>query len=210
MVENIMDKLAEKIGGQDIIKANARAEAMEAERTKQEAEQYRQQLEELRQNEREHRASIEDTKASLEEAKASIMETQESLNALSEKTQMSLDVLSGRTQSSLEVLSGKTQESLDALAGKTQESLDVLSDRIGENETKVHDVGVQVYRNVQAIVEKGQEKNADAFKELNRRGEAIQVAIETKNSAVLPLLIVTLLVAGADLVINIMRILGIL
>ena len=58
MVENIMDKLAEKIGGQDIIKANARAEAMEAERTKQEAEQYRQQLEELRQNEREHHDGI--------------------------------------------------------------------------------------------------------------------------------------------------------
>ena len=172
-----MEKLAEKIGGQDIIKANARAEALEAERTKQEAEQYRQQLEELRQNEREHRASIEDTKASLEEAKESIQETKDSLEALSEKT---------------------------------QESMNSLSDRIAENETKVHDVGVQVYRNVQAILEKGQEKNTDEFKELNRRGEAIQVAVETKNSAVVPLLVITLLVAGADLIINIMRILGIL
>ena len=44
IVENFMDKLAEKIGTRDIIKANAQAEAMEAERTRQEAEQYRQQL----------------------------------------------------------------------------------------------------------------------------------------------------------------------
>ncbi len=39
-VENFMDKIAGKIiGSQDIIRANAQAEALEAERTKQEAEQ---------------------------------------------------------------------------------------------------------------------------------------------------------------------------
>ncbi len=180
IVDNFMDKLAEKISAQDIIRANAQAEALEAERTKQEAEQYKQQLEELRQNEKEHRLTIEDTKASLEEAKASIAETMDSI-----------------------------EETKDSIA-ETKDSLSALSKRIDENETKVHDVGVQVYRNVQAVVEKGQEKNSDAFKELNRRGEAIQVAIETKNNSVVPLLIVTLLVAGADLVINILRILGIL
>ena len=159
IVENFMDKLAEKIGAQDIIRANAQAEAMEAERTKQEAEQFKLQLEELRANEKEHRAAIEDARNSIQET------------------------------------------------GKT---VAALTERLEQNETQVHDVGVQVYRNVQAIVEKGQEKSSDEFKELNRRGEAIQTAIETKNSAVVPLLIVTLLVAGVDLIINIMRILGIL
>lgn len=166
VVDNFMDKLAQKISAQDIIKANAQAEAAEAERTKQEAEQYKQQLEELRQNEQAHRSALEDTKASLEEAKASIMETKDSISSLSK--------------------------------------------RIDENETQVHDVGVQVYRNVQAVVEKGQEKNRDEFKELNRRAEAVQVAIETKNSAAIPLLVIVLLVSGADLVINILRILGII
>ncbi|WP_034446076.1 hypothetical protein [Butyrivibrio sp. AE2032] len=166
VVENFMDKLAQKISASDIIKANAQAEAAEAERTKQEAQQYKQQLEELRLNEQAHRSALEDTKASLEEAKATINETKDSISSLSK--------------------------------------------RIDENETQVHDVGVQVYRNVQAIVEKGQEKNRDEFKELNRRGEAIQVAIETKNSAAIPLLVIVLLVSGADLVINILRILGII
>ena len=40
--------------------------------------------------------------------------------------------------------------------------------------------------------------------------EAVQVAVETKNSAVLPVLIITLIVAGADLVINVLRLLGII
>ena len=159
IVENFMDKLAEKIGAQDIIRANAQAEAMEAERTKQEAEQFKLQLEELRANEKEHRAAIEDARNSIQET------------------------------------------------GKT---VAALTERLEQSETQVHDVGVQVYRNVQAVVEKGQEKSLDEFKEVKTKLESVHVAVETKNSALLPLLIITLLVAGADLVLNILRILGVL
>ena len=159
-MDNFMDKLASKIGAQEIIRANAQAEAMEAERTKQEAEQFKIQLEELRQNEKEHRAAIEDARTSIQET------------------------------------------------GKT---VAALTDRLEQSETQVHDVGVQVYRNVQAVVEKGQEKNSEEFKEVKNRLESVQVAVETKKGgAVLPLLIITLLVAGADLVLNILRILGVL
>ena len=159
IVENFMDKLAEKIGAQDIIRANAQAEALEAERTKQEAEQFRLQLEELRKNEKEHRAAIEDARASIQET------------------------------------------------GKT---VSALTERLEKSETQVHDVGVQVYRNVQAVVEKGQEKSTEDFKEVKSKLESVQVAVETKNSALLPLLIITLLVSGADLVLNILKILGVL
>ena len=158
IVENFMDKLAEKIGAQDIIRANAQAEAMEAERTKQEAEQFKLQLDELRKNEKEHRAAIEDARVSIQET------------------------------------------------GKT---VAALTERLQQNETQVHDVGVQVYRNVQAVVEKGQEKNSEEFGEVKSKLECVQVAVETKNKAVLPLLIITLLIAGADLVLNILRILGV-
>ncbi len=166
IVDNFMDKLAEKIGTRDIIKANAQAEAMEAERTRQEAEQYKTQLEELRSNEMEHKKAIDETR----------------------------------------------------------ESISVLTKRMDDSETKVHDVGVQVYRNVQAVIEKGQnkeleelsglkkklERSEEAVKELSNKLETIQVSVETKNSAVTPLLVVTLLVAAADLVINILKILGIM
>ena len=147
IVENFMSKLAEKINGQDIIKANAQAEAaeterikQEAERMKQEAEQYKLQLEEIQNNEKEIR--------------------------------------------------------------------ELLSKRLNDSDDKIHDVGVQVYRNVQAVVEKGQAKENEQFAELYRRLEAIQVGVETKNNAVIPLVVITMLVAIADLVINILRILG--
>ncbi len=165
-MENFMDKLAEKIGTRDIIKANAQAEAMEAERTKQEAEQYKLQLEELKAGEAEHKKAIDDM-------------------------------------------------------GKTLEG---LTKRMDDTDTKVHDVGVQVYRNVQAIVENGQdktfeeieglkkklEKSEEEFKELSNKLETILVGVDTGNSGVKPLLVITMLIAAADLVINILRILGII
>ncbi len=188
IVDNFMDKLAEKISAQDIIRANAQAEAMEAERTKQEAEQFKTQLEELRENEKEHRAVIEAAKDSIEAAKTSIEETGKTVSALSEKL----------------------RENETALSEKLRENEAAISEKLHDNEVNVHDVGVQVYRNVQAVVEKNQERNSDDFKEQARRLEAIQIAIESKNNAVLPVLIITLLVAGADLVLNILRILGVL
>ena len=90
-----------------------------------------------------------------------------------------------------------------------EDTRDSLTSRIEENETRIHDVGVQVYRNVQAIVEKGQEKNAENFKELSSKLEAVQFAAENKNKAVTPLVVITLLVALADLVFNILRFLGV-
>ena len=159
IVENFMDKLAEKIGAQDIIRANAQAEAMEAERTKQEAEQFKLQLEELRDTENEHKAAIQDDEGSIQE---------------------------------------------------TGQTVAASSERLEQSENQVHDVGVQVYRNVQAVVEKGQDKNSEEFKEIKHKVDAVQVAVKSKNNAVLPLVIITLLVAGTDLVINILRILGVL
>ena len=49
-MDSIMDKIAEKISAQDLIRANSQAETAEAARIKQEAEQYRRQLEEIRSN----------------------------------------------------------------------------------------------------------------------------------------------------------------
>ena len=103
-MDNFFDNLSDKVSAQEIIKANARAEAAEAERTRQEAEQYKAQLQELKENARQQKEAIDETR----------------------------------------------------------QSLASLSERMDGNETRIHDVGVQIYRNVQAVVEKGQ---ADIRKE---------------------------------------------
>lgn len=175
-----MNKIAEKIGAQDIIRANSQAEAKEAERIRLEAEHYKSLMEELRTNAEDFKQNAEDFKLTAEEYK------------------QHLDGMIADARA--------YKESLEQLKADYREHQETLE----ANETRIHDVGVQVYRNVQAVVEKNQEKNKEGFREVGRQLESVQYAVETKNSAVLPLLIITLLVAGADLVINVLRLLGII
>ncbi|AOZ95580.1 hypothetical protein bhn_I0546 [Butyrivibrio hungatei] len=141
IVDNIMDKLAQKLSAQEMIKANSQAEVE---------------------------------------------------SAISDAT---------------EIFTKKMDEATDSFTRKVE---DALTKKMEESDSKTHDVGVQTYRNVQALINKQQEKTAEEFKELDSKLETLQYAVESKNSGLLPLIIVTLLVAGADLVINILRIFGIL
>lgn len=141
IVDNIMDKLAQKLSAQEMIKANSQAEVE---------------------------------------------------SAISDAT---------------EIFTKKMDEATDSFTKKVE---DALNKKMEESDSKTHDVGVQTYRNVQALINKQQEKTAEEFKELDSKLETLQYAVESKNSGLLPLIIVTLLVAGADLVINILRIFGIL
>ncbi len=141
IVDNIMDKLAQKLSAQEMIKANSQAEVE---------------------------------------------------SAISDAT---------------EIFTKKMDEATDSFTKKVE---DALTKKMEESDSKTHDVGVQTYRNVQALINKQQEKTAEEFKELDSKLETLQYAVESKNSGLLPLIIVTLLVAGADLVINILRIFGIL
>ncbi len=179
-MDTFMNKLAEKIGAQDIIRANSQAEAAEAERIRLEAEHYKAQMEELKQNAEDFKKNAEDFRQTAEEYKQHLDEMIEDAK--------------------------EYKESLELLRTEYKQN----HEKLEASDSRIHDIGVQVYRNVEAVVEKNQEKTKDEFKEVGRRLEAIQIAIETKNSAVVPLVIVTMLLAGADLVINILRLLGII
>ena len=106
------------------------------------------------------------------------------------------------TKASLEEAKASIEESKD--------SLSALSKRMDENDVKVHDVGVQIYRNVQAVVEKSQARNKEEFKEIDRKLESLLIISDSRNRFMLPMCIIILLVSGADLVINILRLLGII
>lgn len=114
------------------------------------------------------------------------------------------DMIKANTQAEVE---SAISESVEAVSKKMEEN---FNRKFDENSTKTHDVGVQTYRNIQAILNKQEEKHQEEYKEIQKKFEEVHFAIETKNTGLLPLLIVTLLVAGADLVINILRIFGII
>ncbi|RKM59478.1 MULTISPECIES: hypothetical protein [unclassified Butyrivibrio] len=158
-MDSIMDKIAEKISAQDLIRANSQAETAEAARIKQEAEQYRRQLEEIRNNDKDYRQQLD------------------------EYMKQNRDY---------------------------SEDFEDIKDKISQNDQKIHDIGVQTYRNVQAVVEKSGNKTMEELKEIERRVETVTAISENKNGGLMPVVIITLIISAADLIINVLRLLGII
>ena len=90
------------------------------------------------------------------------------------------------------------------------EEFDRILSKIDESDSKTHDVGVQIYRNVQAIVDKNREKIEEEIAEINKKMETVLDIVEYKNNAVGPLLIIIGLIALADLTFNVLTIFGII
>ena len=88
------------------------------------------------------------------------------------------------------------EELMEASRDYSEEFDRVLS-KIDESDSKTHDVGVQIYRNVQAIVDKNREKIEEEIAEINKKMETVLDIVEYKNNAVGPLLIIIGLIALA-------------
>ncbi|MCH4192989.1 MAG: hypothetical protein LKF52_11835 [Butyrivibrio sp.] len=204
-MDNFMDKLAQKLSAQEMIKANAAAEAAETERLRIQTAQYQTEMEEIRKN---------------------AEETADRIRCLEEMMQ----------QKMAESSDSGTKDTLDQMEKRLTEKLD-------EADANTHDVGVRVYRNVQASLQDEEKKqtqaisdlvrestdqlaggndqlvetlrksaasSAEQLKEIKEQIEALQIAVERKNSAVLPVAIMTFLAAAAGLVLIVLQICGIL
>ena len=204
-MDNFMDKLAQKLSAQEMIKANAAAEAAETERLRIQVARYQTEMEEIRKG----AADMTDQIRHLEEI--------------------------------IQNNAGKTDTE------SCQKVVELITGIIAASDTNTHDVGVRVYRNVQACVQDEQKKQtqelekawketadsaenklaamvqtlsenvkkadlntAEQLKEIQRQLETLQIAIERKNGGLLPVAVFTLLISAAGLVLIIMRIMGIL
>ena len=109
------------------------------------------------------------------------------------------------------------------LGSAVKELSENLSDRLNKSDEATHDVGVRIYRNVQASVADEQKKQLDEIKEdfkrqmesirseftvLVRQLDSMQRANRAKNRGLMPLVVVILLATLANLALVILRIVG--
>ena len=123
IMDNFMDKLAQKFNAGDLIKANSQAEAMEMQRMKEQMQQYDQLLQEMR-------------KLNLKNV--------EIMNSVTQLTKESLDKVQLKDQEK-EDLVAKIQETIEENYKKSELSFQKAEDF-------VHKENVKVYRNVQAAL----------------------------------------------------------
>lgn len=187
-MDTFMDKLAQKLTAQEMIKANTAADAEEMKKLKNQVEKYEDILNRM-QN------LIEDSAAKLEKAKVDGSEINRLVEAgIAKISQMELDSLEiDELSENLDRMTETLQAKLDGInenAGHLELALGEKLDSANEN---IHKECVKVYRNVQAVVV---EENA-------KQSENVAAAVnglKGKLTAVLGVSIVALIAAVGSII----------
>lgn len=202
-MDNFMDKLAQRLTAQEMIKANSSADAAELERLQKQLAQYDACLQEMRKlslknveatdkiglllDESIHKiqeieAQKEDTSSYeklLEDEKSTLMEQKEILQKALEEQKETLSALEGMVKESDETMQAALREFLE----KTTDF--------------VHKENVKVYRNVQAVVVDEGKKQTEAL-------ETSQKKAAGKNKAILTFTVLTFVAVLADVAVNLL------
>ena len=190
-MDTFIDKLAQKFTAQEMIKANAAAEAAELQRTRDQVKQYDSCLQEMQK-------VNGDTKAVLEQMQKSLAESLEQF----QNAEIPTEGLNELIESGMNRIR-ELQQSTEDIQVDVKQHLDEKSNELAEF---VHKENVKVYRNVQAVV----------VDELKNQSEALEVQFSRmikKQKGILGVAITALVFAvlsTAALVLQLLMQLGIL
>ena len=224
-MDMFMDKLAQKLNAQEIIKANTAADTEELNRLKNQVAQYNECLEKLRrlidESTEEMKGASQESAAGisrlLEESLAKIREIrQESadaaddkVNGLADSVNTHFDSLNGQLDAvnlNLDNVTNAVSEIRDQMASAQENKKDDgLEERFASVEENVHKECVKVYRNVQAVVVEESGKQAKALEEIAAKVNSFN----GKLGAVLGISIAALVFALAGTVLQVLSALGI-
>lgn len=220
-----MDKLAQKLNAQEIIKANTAADTEELNRLKNQVAQYNECLDKLRklidESTEEMKGASQESAAGisrlLEESLAKIREIrQEStdaaddkVNGLADSVNTHFDSLNAQLDAvnlNLDNVTNAVSEIRDQMASAQENKKDDgLEERFASVEENVHKECVKVYRNVQAVVVEESGKQAKALEEITAKVNSFN----GKLGAVLGISIAALVFALAGTVLQVLNALGI-
>ena len=187
-MDTFMDKLAQKLNAQEMIKANSAADAEEMDQLKNQLREYDECLAQMQQANKELRAVNHAMETLMSETIAP------EVTKLSEESVAAIRKMQQYT-TKLEEIRQNTEE-LEELRKHLDEKLD------GSDEN-VHKECVKVYRNVQAAVVEENEKQTEAI------AGKIKESLNGKLNGVLGVSIAALLVAAADIVLHVLSVLHI-
>ncbi len=167
-MDTFMDKLAQKFTAQEMIKANAAAEAAELQRARDQVKQYNDCLREMKQ-------VNEDTKAALAQIEKTLSAGMEQFQNAEIPTEGFNELVESSLNRILEL-----QQNTEEIQSDIKAHLDDASSQITDF---VHKENVKVYRNVQAVVVEELKKQNEALDEklylLARKQSSIMKAAAT-------------------------------
>lgn len=211
-MDNFMDKVAQKLGAQEMIRANAAAEAAELENLEKQLTVFKEQME-----------KYDDCLQEMRKLNLKNIESAQGVQSLAEKAEEKLDQTVGEVEAasvsriketsdiSIAGINQTLSESLAKIAEikESSDNLEQITEKMSGLQEKqqelfqnledfLHTDNVKVYRNVQAAMIEELEKQTAELKEGQEKAAS-------SSKVLLPFMIVTMIVSVANLVIMIAR-----
>lgn len=220
-MDMFMDKLAQKLNAQEIIKANTTAEVEELDKLKSRVTEYNECLDRLQKLVDEATTglkgasgeSVAEIKRLAEESLKKIRAIQQDSEGL-EKLGVKLDSVQGLFSEQMDTVNGQLQ----SMNGAISEKMELLSQQLGEKpkdgfeekfaiaDENVHKECVKVYRNVQAVVLEESGKQAETLTEITGKLNVMRSRI----GIVLGISVAALVFSLAGTVLQLLKILGVI
>ena len=212
-MDNFMDKIAQKLNSQELIRANAAADAAELENLekqlaifKEQMEKYDDCIQEMRKLNLKNIESAQGVQNLADQANEKLGQTvgeveAESVSRIKQTSEVSIAGINQALSESLAKIA-EIKENSDNLEQIT-ENMSGLQDKLEELfrnlEDFLHTDNVKVYRNVQASVVEELEKQTTELKETVER-------TASRNKVLLPFVIITMIISIANMAIIVARI----
>lgn len=209
-MDNFMDKLAQKLNAQEMIKANSAAEAAQMNKMQSQMMEYDAALQEIRKLSYKNAEAADNlnqlitettktvdelTKESL--AKIEEIQAQDKSAQIAEQLQKNNDEIEQKLKENSSVLTEKLNTLAETLETNKQEMEALLK----KTEEYVHTEDVKVYRNVQAVVVEETAKQTETL-------SSLQNASKKKSTAILVFAILSFVGAAASVVLEILQLLN--
>ena len=194
-MDTFMDKLAQKLNAQEMIKANSAADAEEMDQLKNQLREYDECLAQMQQANKELRAVNHAMETLMSETIAP------EVTKLSEESVAAIRKMQQENTEKLQELQQEYTTKLEEIRQNTEELEELrkhLDEKLDGSDENVHKECVKVYRNVQAAMIEELEKQTAELKEGQEKAAS-------SSKVLLPFMIVTMIVSVANLVIMIAR-----
>lgn len=196
-MDNFMDKIAQKLSSQEIIRANAQAEAVQMKQLQQQFAVYDECIKEMRTLNSKNTELADRIKALIEEYDAKMQEAQESAEkedtAQQEEARQQEEVRQQQLIEEIRQAMEEVRQTIEENSGK----VDGLSEK---TEEFVHKENVKVYRNVQAVVTEEIKNQSDELLKHSAK-------MDKRLAGVKPMVLIALVLSAANAVMLVLQIL---
>lgn len=204
-MDTFMDKLAQKLNAQEMIRANSAADAEELGNLRNQIKEYNECLEKLQKLLDDGANKLDGAQVNGDELNRLVQESIEKIQVMQQTMQQNADSIDEidraleEWKNSLTTLLAEQKESMDSALGAQQEKFDTKLAECNEN---VHKECVKVYRNVQAVVVEEDAKLAEnVVNSVN--------GLKGKLNAILGVSVVALVASVCSIVIQILNMLNV-